>query len=353
MKNKVMFLSVIAMLMVFLVVTNVWAKDKKIKMAVATQQSKKDIGWGQDMYDAYLNIKKHYSDFVDVTFSEKIPWGDSATFLKTQASMGTEILFLDSAQSWGEALKVVAPKNPGTWYICPGTDAFTISQMPPNVRGYIPYCNEGAFLAGVAAGIETKNNKVGFLGSMDYPSIISLSASFELGAKWINPNVKHFSQFVGSFMDAEKGYEHTTALIGSGVDVIFFWAGGSGLGGVKACKEKGVKWIGAAVDQAYLDPKTCITSILMNHSYSAALGLAEYRAGILKPGTLFIKLTSGIRHLSPLTNVSEDVKTKVAQARKAIASRQFNVPMIFDNKKVTHLSPVDYGIRSPKELGID
>ncbi len=355
MKNKVRLLMVFAVIAVFLLGTSVGAREKapkKIKMTVATQLPKTDVGWGQSIYEAYLYIKENYSDVVDVSFSEMIPWGDAATFLKTQASLGTEVLFLDSAMTWGEALKVVAPKNPDTWYLCPGTTAFAISLMPPNVRGYLPQAVEGAFMAGVAAGMKTKTNKIGFIGSLDYPGIISLSGAFELGAKWINPDVTHFSQFVGSHTDPEKGYEHTTALINNGADVIFFWASGSGLGGIKACKEKGVPFVGAAVDQAHLAPEIIITSVIMNNWYAAALGLAEYRAGILKHGTLILHVTAGMKHLTPLTNVSEDVKAKVAQARKLIASQQIVVPEVFDHKKVTHLSPKDYGIPSPKELGI-
>jgi basic membrane protein A len=355
MKNKVQLLSVIAAIAVVLLGTSVDASDKtpkKIKMAVSTINKKSDVGWGQDMYNAYLYIKKNYADVVDVTFSDKIPWGDMPTFLKTQGSLGTELLFLDSAQTWGEALKVVAPKYPNTWYICPGSEGDSIFRMPPNVRGYAQAVEDGAFMAGVAAGMKTKTNKVAYLGSMDYPPMIATSAAFELGAKWINPEVKTFSQFVGSFNDPEKGYEMAKTLIANGVDVIFFWASESGLGGIKACKEKGVWFVGGAVDQSHLAPEICITSVLMNHVYSALLGLAEYRAGILKHGTILLHVASGSQFLTPLTNVSEDIKAKVEQARRALYCERISIPKIYDKNKATHLSPGDYRIPSPKELEI-
>jgi basic membrane protein A len=355
MKNKVQLLSVIAAIAVVLLGTSVDASDKtpkKIKMAVSTINKKSDVGWGQDMYNAYLYIKKNYADVVDVTFSDRVPWGDMPTFLKTQGSLGTELIFMDSAASWGEALKVVASKYPNTWYICTGEGKDAIAQLPQNTRVYMTGMNEGSFLAGVAAGMKTKTNKVAFLGSMDYPAIIALSAAFELGAKWINPGVKMFSQYVGSFDDPEKGYENANVLIANGVDVICMNASESGLGAVKACKEKGVWFVGAAVDQSHLAPEVCITSVLVNHPSAAALALAEYRAGILMHGKIQINTVSGLKDITPLTNVSEDIKAKVEQARFAIFREAIRVPSIYDGKKATHLSPADYGIPSPKELGI-
>ena len=58
MKNKVRFLMVFAVIAVLLVGINVGASDKKIKMTVATQLPKTDIGWGQSIYEAYLYIKE-------------------------------------------------------------------------------------------------------------------------------------------------------------------------------------------------------------------------------------------------------------------------------------------------------
>lgn len=361
MKNKVKFLKVkflsviaiIAVIAVALLGASVDASaktPKKIKMAVGTSLSKTDVGWGQGMHEAYLYIKEHYSDSIDVTFSEKIPWPDLPTFLKTQDALGTELVFLDSACTWGEALRAVAAKTPDTWYVCSGSDAECVASVPSNVRAYSTHASEGAFMAGVAAGAKTKTNKVAFLGSMDYPSIVALSAAFELGAKWINPDAEMLSQFVGSFNDPEKGYESANALIANGVDVIFMWASESGLGGVKACKQKGVWVIGSAVDQSHLAPEIYITSVLMPHWHHAAMGIAEYKAGILQHGLIRLRVMSGAQMLAPLTNVSKDIKAKVEKARTAMFRELIIVPMIYDTSKIKHLSPGDCGIRSLKEL---
>ena len=133
--------------------------------------------------------------------------------------------------------------------------------------------NRAVFLAGVAAGMKTKTNKVAYLGSKTYPSICMLASAFELGAKWINPDVEVMNQFVGSFTDPEKGYENAKALITNGADVMGMWASDTGLGGIKACKENGVHMVGSAIDQSYLAPDLFITSVPCRTLEKRSIGL--------------------------------------------------------------------------------
>jgi basic membrane protein A len=304
------------------------------------------------MHEAYLYLKKNYSDYIDVTFAEQIPWPNLPAFLKTQGSLGTELLFIDSTASWGEALRAEAAKHPHTWYICAGSSPFGISKVPPNVRGYASGAIEGSFLAGVAAGLKTKTNKVAFLGAKDYPSIVSLAAGFELGVKWINPDVKFLYQFVGSYTDPEKGYENAKALIAGGVDVMYMWASESGLGAIKACKEKGVWMIGAAVDQSHLAPNRFITSVPVDHWVKAAIAQAEYRSGTLTHGLVWLNTVAGRRVITPLTNVSEDIKATVERTRLAIFAETFTIPKMYNPKKLTYLNPEEFGIPAAKNLEI-
>ena len=355
MKNKLQLIMV-AVIAVFLfgaVAVNVSAKTPgKVKMAVATMLSSTDGGWGQSMHEAYLYIKKNYSDVIDVTFSEKIPWPNLPSFLKTQGSLGTGLVFIDSASTWGEALKAYAAKYPDTWFIAAGSSPFGISKTAPNVHGYISGAVQGSFLAGVTAGLKTKTNKVAFLGAVDCPSIVSLAAGFELGVKWVNPDIKFSSQFVGSFGDPEKGYENAKAMIASGVDVMYIWASQSGLGAIKVCKENGIYIVGSAVDQSNLAPDNFITSVPVDHWVKAALAQAEYRSNTLTHGLTRLNIQAGHRVIAPLTNVSEDIKTKVEKTRMVLFAEVFEVPKMYDSKKLTHLNPEDFRLPSPEKLKI-
>jgi len=70
-------------------------------MAYATIGMRTDGSWSQGIYEGYLLIQEKYSDIVDVTFRDEIDWGDFPVFLETQGGLGTQLLFTDSGQTWG------------------------------------------------------------------------------------------------------------------------------------------------------------------------------------------------------------------------------------------------------------
>ena len=97
---------------------------------------------------------------------------------------------------------------------------------------------EGAFLAGVAAALMTKSNKIGFVGGMDIPVIERFHAGFVDGVAAVNPDIKVDVQYTGNFDKAEDGKAAANRMYTSGVDIIFHAAGGTGNGVFSEAKER-------------------------------------------------------------------------------------------------------------------
>ena len=130
--------------------------------------------------------------------------------------------------------------------------------VPDNVVSLLFKEHEGSYLAGVVAGLATKDtfderlnadNVIGFVGGMDVPLIRKFQAGFEAGAKSVNPDVEVVALYTGSFSDVAKGKELGLSLIDQGADVIYAAAGACGEGTVRACQEKGALFIGVDSDQ--------------------------------------------------------------------------------------------------------
>ena len=107
-----------------------------------------------------------------------------------------------------------------------------------NVTSIMFRANEASYLAGVAAALETKTDKIGFIGGMEGDIIGGFQAGFEAGVAAVNPDIKVDVEYAASFSDAAKGQTIAKRMYDSGVDIIFHAAGGVGNGLFIEAKER-------------------------------------------------------------------------------------------------------------------
>ncbi|EDL63982.1 BMP family lipoprotein [Bacillus sp. SG-1] len=107
----------------------------------------------------------------------------------------------------------------------------------PNVASITFKEQEAAYLAGIAAGLATKSDNIGFIGGMDIEVITRFEAGFVAGVKAVNPDAKIQSEYAGAFDKAELGQTIASKMYSSGADVIFHAAGGTGNGLFKEARD--------------------------------------------------------------------------------------------------------------------
>jgi basic membrane protein A len=136
----------------------------------------------------------------------------------------------------------------------------------PNVASLIFKEHEGSFLVGAIAGRTTKTNRLGFVGGMDIPLIHKFATGYEEGARYVNPKVEVYKNYIGvndaAWNNPGKGKELSTAQIERGADIIFQAAGNSGLGVFDAAEENKKLAIGVDANQNWVKPGFILTSML-------------------------------------------------------------------------------------------
>lgn len=135
----------------------------------------------------------------------------------------------------------------------------------PNTRNLLFKEDEGSFLMGALAGMMSKTGTVGFVGGLEIPLIQKFQRGYEQGAKYINPNMRVLTVYIGGlspFSDPLRGKEIALSLIQNGSDVVYHAAGGSGLGVIEGTKEAGKYAIGVDSDQDDVAPGVVLTSML-------------------------------------------------------------------------------------------
>ncbi|MBU5267739.1 BMP family lipoprotein [Virgibacillus proomii] len=124
-----------------------------------------------------------------------------------------------------DSVSKVAKQNPDTNYAIVDTVV-----EAPNVASITFAEHEGSFLAGVAAAMKTKTDKLGFVGGVDSELINKFEVGFVAGAKSVNPNINIDIQYVGNFSSAADGKLIATRMYKDGADIIYHAAGAAGNG---------------------------------------------------------------------------------------------------------------------------
>jgi basic membrane protein A len=206
------------------------------------------------------------------------------------------------------------------------------SAAPDNVLGILFKEQESGYLAGVVAGLLTKqyasaspklndDNVVGMVLGMDIPPVERFQAGFYAGVKSVNPNCKVLSVVTGSFVDQAKGKEAALAMIEQGADFIFQIAGLTGIGAINAARESGIFAIGVDVDQSGVAPDTVLTSAVKGITSATYLTVKAVIDGEFVGGdNKVFGINEGATGLAPFHDFDSMVPAEVKAAlEKAIA----------------------------------
>jgi basic membrane protein A len=203
----------------------------------------------------------------------------------------------------------------------------------PNVASLIFEEHEGSFLVGMIAGKISKTNKIGFVGGMDIPLIHKFETGYEEGARYANPNIQVFDNYVGvtdaAWNNPGKGKELAKAQIERGADVIFQAAGNSGLGVFDAAEETKKMAIGVDSNQNWVKPGFILTSMIKRVDVAVYNTVKETIAGQFKGGMhLFGLENDGVGYALDQYNSSlipQAVLDEVEKAKQEIIAGRIKV----------------------------
>jgi len=203
-------------------------------------------------YAALEQAQAEYGIEIDALESNEV--ADYEPNIDQLAGAGFELIMTVGALM-GDTTIAKAPEYPEVNFI--GIDQF-FEEPADNMLGVTFREQEGAFMAGVVAGLTTTADfderinddlKVAFIGGMDIPPVERFEAGFIAGVRYVNPDVEVISAYAGDFTDQAKGKELALSAIDQGADVVFAAAGLTGVGSITACQEAGALFIGVDADQ--------------------------------------------------------------------------------------------------------
>ncbi len=341
MKKLITVLSIMATLVLFVVACGSKPAEGEQK-SEGTGAAKKSVaivystgGKGDKSFNdsAFRGLQQAQQE-LGITFKEYEPkdaTAEAENVLRQFAESGEHDLIIGVGFTMKDAVTAVATAFPDQKFAIVDEEVDL-----PNVASLKFKEHEGSFLVGALAAMMSKTNTVGFVGALESPVIQKFQAGFEQGAKYVNPNIKTLSVYLGGanpFNDPASAKAKTETLIQQGADVVYHAAGGSGNGMFQAVKEKGVFAIGVDSNQDDIIPGFVLTSMLKNvdtavfNTIKSVLDgkfeakVQEFGINENGVGTTDFKLTKdkiGEENIKKLEQIKEDIKAGKIQVKPTL-----------------------------------
>jgi len=315
------------------------AVQERIIVGMATDAN--GLGDGSFNDGVYAGLKRAEDEgLIEIRLIEPASMTDYIPNLSGLAEDGAELIFAVGFLFY-DALLEVALNYPDTMFA--GIDLFyDPAVVPPNVLGINWKEHESGYLAGVVAGLMTRQyadhsdklndeNVIGAVLGMDIPPVERYFVGFAEGAKSVNPDVEVLSVVTGTFTDQAKGKEATIALAEQGADIVIHFAGLTGMGIFTAAREENILVMGADVDQNRFAPENTLTSAMKGTTQAAYLTTLDYVKGSFKGGdNVVFGLAEEAVELAPFHDfdsiVPSEVIDAVEQTKNDILSGAVEVP---------------------------
>lgn len=234
---------------------------------------------------------------------------------------GCNIIF---ATSWGymDTCEALAEEYPdvifshGTGYKSNGE----------NFNNYFGRIYQARYLSGIAAGLKTKSNKIGYVAAMDINNseVTGGCNAFAMGAYSVNPDAEVYVKVTNSWFDPEGEKQAAEALIAAGCDVVGQHCDTPNP--QLAAEEKGVFGVGYNSDMSKDAPKAVLTSVVWDWSVYYTEAVKSVIDGTWTGENYFGGMADGLVDIAPLSDFCEEgTKEKVEEARAKIVSGDWDV----------------------------
>lgn len=193
-----------------------------------------------------------------------------------------------------------------------------------NFNNYFGRIYEARYLAGIAAGLKTETNHLGYVAAMSLPEVNYSMDAYFMGAKSVNPDVTMTVKYTNTWYDPTLERQAADALLDLGCDVIAQHQDTAMP--VIAAEEKGVWACGYNADMTEDAPKAHLVAPIWNWGVYYTEAVQQVIDGTWKPENVLMGMNDGLCGLSPISeNCAEGTEEKIAEVQEQILSGEFGV----------------------------
>ena len=266
-----------------------------------TLQMMSDLGISEDQVLNFWNIGAGAA--TDTAIEEAIEWGADMIFA---TSFGHGPHMLEAAED-----------NPNIQFFH-ATGNLAVEAGLPNFHNYFGNMSQARYLSGIAAGLRTETNVLGFVAAHPNAEVITGLTAFFMGARSVNPDVEMYVMFMGVWNNPTLEAQLAQALIDRGADVIGQHADSPAAQTV--AEANGVWSVGYNNDMIPMAPDAVLVSPMFDWSVYLTFAVRTFVEGGTVPTDFLAGLNEGMVFLSDLNpnTVVEGTAEAIAEAEVLI-----------------------------------
>ncbi|MCU1557099.1 MAG: family transporter substrate-binding protein [Microbacteriaceae bacterium] len=316
------------------------SSSKFSTVTIVTPATESDHGWNQMGLAGATAAAKATS--LKLTSDTNVGYDNTQTIL-TQAAQKSGVGFVIAhASGFGQAAAQANAKTGVPFLI---TDVPT-AQVKDKIGVITFSAQQGGYLAGIAAAMTTKTNKLGIAISADDVNWFTMSGGFIAGAKSVNPSIHVDVAYIGAaaYDDSAGGKKVVQQLIAAGDDVVFGMGDGATVGYVAAVDEANqagnkVKYIADIGDVSDLvtNADEVLTSVLWVFDGAYTQAIKDIKAGTFARSTYNLDLKNGGIKLQKTADMTSAITAATAKAQSGIEDGSITVPDTTTKAQLTAL----------------
>lgn len=242
--------------------------------------------------------------------------GAARTAMEECIEEGCKIIF---GTSWGymDTMEELASEYPDVIF----SHATGYKSNGSNFNNYFGRIYQARYLSGIAAGLKTESNLIGYVAAMgsDNSEVTGGIDAFAMGVERVNPDAKVYVKVTNSWFDPTLEQQAAEALLDMGCDVIAQHCDTANP--QLAAEKKGVWGCGYNSDMTKEAPKAHLTAPIWNWGAYYTKATKAAMEGTWDGSNYFGGMDDGLVALSPLSdNCAEGTREAIEEAENEILS---------------------------------
>ena len=243
------------------------------------------------------------------------------TAIEEAIEEGCNLIF---GTSWGfmDTMEELAMEYPDVYF----SHATGYKNNGTNMNNYFGRIYQARYLSGIAAGLKTESNLIGYVAAMDNSNseVTGGINAFAMGVESVNPDAKVYVKVTNTWFDPTLEGQAAEALLDLGCDVIAQHQDTTAP--QLAAQNKGVWGVGYNSDMTKEAPKAHLTAPIWNWGVYYTLAAQSIVDGTWDCSNYFGGMDDGLVALSPLSeNCAPGTQEKIDEVSAKILDGSFKI----------------------------